>query len=581
MTTFFFRVLLLATAAILVACSSTPLPPWPAKTAGRPTAAPLPASGSPGAMGSVAITSPVAAPPTLGNKAPVLGAPHAAHQTTGVAVAARFPDPSDRYVTPGLAAGRRAFTTSAELAQWLQPLTTQQGATRVQLREIGRSQRGLPIHALLLTQARATDIAAVEASGRPTVLLVGQQQGDAPASSEALLVLARELAPGGLLETLLEHINVIIVPRANPDGAEAGQALTANGVDLTRDHLLLRTPEAQALARLVRDWRPLAIVEADEYPADGPVLQTWGVVPRHDVLLQYAATAGVPEFITKAAQEWYYPALTSALTQAELSYEWYYSTKEAAGPQRLTSGSTLADSLYNVSSLKNAIGLRLSTRGAGLEQSHIQRRVHAQVIALSSALRTTAERASQLKQVRTFVARDSAAQACQGEMVLHAAATPAARDLLVLEPRSGAEKTLRVQWESSQQLGALQTRTRPCGYWLSAQATAAVERLKLLGLQVLRIAEAAGNTHIESYPTTARSLAEFNADSRGRVLQRSILQAPPGSYFVSLRQPWAHLAVAALEADAPGSYFAHGIIGAVQDTARVMAQPALVFEEPD
>jgi len=576
MTTFFTRIFLLCLAAILAACSSTPLPPWPAKTAktaGRPAASP-PAAGDSRVAGSVAIASPVALPPAVGGAAAVQAA------ATGPAVAARFPDPSARYVTPGLASGRRAPTTAAELAEWLQQLTTQQGTTRVQLRAIGRSQRGLPIHALLLTQARATHIAAVEASGRPTVLLVGQQQGDAAASSEALLVLARELAPGGLLESLLAHINVLIVPRANPDGAETGQATTANGIPLTSDHMLLRTPEAQALARLVRDWRPLVVVDAHEYPVNGPVLQTWRVLPRHDVLLQYAATAGVPEFITKAAQEWYYPALTNALTQAGLSHEWYYSTRDAAEAQRITSGSTLADSLHNASSLKNAIGLRISTRGADLGQIHIQRRVHAQVIALSSALRTTAERASQLEQIRTFVARDTANQACQGEMPLHATATPAARDLLVLEPRSGADKTLRVRWESSQQLALRESRTRPCGYWLTAHATAAVERLKLLGLQVLRVAEP-GNVQVESYPKTARNLVELNNDPRHYSLQRNTVQAPPGSYFVSLRQPWAHLAVAALEADVPGSYFAHGILADVQDSARVMAQPALIFEEPD
>jgi len=565
MTTFLSRSTLLLAAATLAACSSTPLPPWPAKTAEQPTAARLPATRT-----GVAITSPVVAPPTLANAAPHLGQPN-----VNAAVAARFPEPATRYATPGLGGGRRAFTTQAELTQWLTQLTSAQGTTRAQLREIGRSRRGTPIHALVLTQARNADIAALEASGRPTVLLVGQQQGDAPASSEALLVLARELAHGGLLEPLLAHINVIVVPRANPDAAEAAQPLNQRAGDMAHDHLLLNTPEAQALARLVRDWRPLAVIEAHEYPVDGPVWQAWRMLPRHDVLLQYAATAGVPEFITKAAQEWYYPAMTYALEQAGFSHEWYY---DAAGGQRLTSGSSLADVLHNASSLKNAIALRVSTRGVGLEYSHIQRRVHAQVTALMSALRVTAERASQLAQVRAFVANDTAAQACQGEMVLYAAATPVFHDLQMLDPRNGANKTLRVQWESTQQLGVQATRPRPCGYWLAAHATAAVERLKLLGLQVLRVAEA-DNAQVEGYPQSARSVADFNANPRNYPLRRGTMQAPAGSYFVSLRQPWAHLAVAALEPDAPGSYFAHGIIADLMDTARVMSQPGWVFED--
>lgn len=54
--------------------------------------------------------------------------------------------------------------------------------------------------------------------------------------------MARELAPNGLLDALLDKINVIVVPRANPDGAEAGTRNTANGVDMNRDHLLLQAP---------------------------------------------------------------------------------------------------------------------------------------------------------------------------------------------------------------------------------------------------------------------------------------------------------------------------------------------------
>ena len=142
----------------------------------------------------------------------------------GQAVAARFPDPMVRYQTPGLADGRSAYTTNAELAQWLRQLEipATPGGTRLAVQELGLSQAGTPILGLVATRAQGVDAASLEAQGHPTVLLVGQQHGDEPAGSEALLALARELAPGGLLEPLLERINVILVPRANPDGAERG-----------------------------------------------------------------------------------------------------------------------------------------------------------------------------------------------------------------------------------------------------------------------------------------------------------------------------------------------------------------------
>ena len=62
---------------------------------------------------------------------------------------------------------------------------------------------------------------------------------------------------------------------------------------------------------------------------------------------------------------------------------------------------------------------------------------------------------------------------------------------------------------------------------------------------------------------------------------RSAVDAPAGSFYVPLNQPRANLAVAALEPDTQNSYFANHIIGDLNQTARVMNNPALVFEETD
>ena len=110
--------------------------------------------------------------------------------------------------------------------------------------------------------------AALSASMRPTVLLIGQQHGDEPAGAEALIVIARELA-GGRLAPLLDRINVIVLPRANPDGVGERQRVSASGVDINRDHLLLRTPEARAITQLVRDYRPVVVVDSHEYTVAG------------------------------------------------------------------------------------------------------------------------------------------------------------------------------------------------------------------------------------------------------------------------------------------------------------------------
>lgn len=587
-------------ALLLTACSSTPLPPWPAAPTARTNtgaSAPRPQPGAvvpvplgqqpplPQAQPQGAIASPLPppAPLVVQNEGP-MAPPYSA------AVAARFPDPSVVYSTPGLGRDRRAFTTNAELSQWLQSLEdpAQRGPTRTKLLNLGMSQRGEPILGLLATRAAGTDPVNLDNSGRPTVVLIGQQHGNEPAGSEALLVISRELVQG-LLEPLLDRINVVVVPRANPDGAAAGTRVTASGVDMNRDHLLLQTPEARALAKVVNDYRPILVVDAHEYTVVGRYLQKFNAIQRYDALLQYTTTANYPEFLTKASHEWYHLPMTAALKAQGLTSDWYYTTSTNPDDKRISMGGTQPDTGRNVTGLKNAVSLLVETRGVGIGRMHIQRRVHSQVTAITSALRTTAERAANLEQVRSFVVRDVSAQACRDQVVVEAAATPTQRELDFLDPETGADRLIRVDWNSSLALRTIKTRARPCGYWLSANATAAVERLRLLGVQVMRVAES-GSALADIYRETAResgdrqdvigSIAGGSGIVRVQVSPvRSAIDVPAGSFYVPLNQPRANLAVAALEPDTQNSYFANHLIQDLAYAARVMAPPSLVFEE--
>eukprot|EP01030_Chromulinospumella_sphaerica_P001239 gene1239-1213_t len=591
-------------ALLLTACGSTPLPPWPSTPTAQQRSAPAPlprvqqgtvvpaplgqqtpAQVPPPRAAVVASPLPPSAPLLVRDEAP-MAPPY------GDAVAARFPNPSVVYSTPGLGADRRAFTTNAEVGQWLRNLSDSapRSGTRTQLLQIGTSQRGEPIQGLLVTRAAGTDPASLDKSGRPTVVLIGQQHGDEPAGSEALLVISRELAQG-LLEPLLDRINVVVVPRANPDGAEVGTRVTANGVDMNRDHLLLNTPEARALAQVINDYRPILVVDAHEYTVVGRYLQKFNAIQRYDALLQYTTTANYPEFLTKASQEWFHQPMVAALKAQGLTSDWYYTTSTNLQDKRISMGGTQPDTGRNVHGLKNTVSLLIETRGVGIGRMHIQRRVHAQVTAITSALRTTAERAANLEQVRSFVARDVSALACRDQVVIEAEATPTQRNLDFLDPETGADRSIRVDWNSSLTLRNTKVRARPCGYWLSADASAAVERLRQLGIQVMRVAEP-GSVLAESYRETARE-AGNRQDVIGTIAGsgdivrvqvstlRSAIDAPAGSFYVPLNQSRANLAVAALEPDTQNSYFANHLIQELGQSARVMAVPSLVFEETD
>lgn len=576
--------------ALLAACTSVALPPWtpPSTQPSAPPSAPTPAAQRPApAPASAAVQVSPVAPPGAPSPSVTASEP----EPYGAAVAARFPAPSVVYNTPGLQAGRTTFTTQAEIQAWLREQASAASRTpgiRAAVLPIGRSQRGETLEALVLTRAGGTDPTVLQSAGKPTVLLVGQQHGDEPAGSEALLVIARELAQG-LLQPALDRINVVIVPRANPDGAASGQRATTGGLDMNRDHLLLNTPEAQAIARLARDYNPTVVVDAHEYTVVGRFLQKFGTVQKFDALFQYSTTANLPEFLTKAAEEWYRRPLLAALKGQNLTAEWYYTTSSDLADKKISMGGTQPDTGRNVYGLKNAISLLVETRGVGIGRMHIQRRVHTQVTAITSALASTAQRANELHQLRPYLDKEVSAKACKEEAIVEAAPTSAQYDLAMLDPVTGADKTVSVDWDSALALRSLKARARPCGYWLSAASTVAVDRLRLQGVQVLRVAEQ-GSMLGDSYREISSTSGE-RQDVRGAIadskavlkvqvsLARGVVDVPRGSYYVPLNQPLGNLVLAALEPDTQSSYFANQLLQGLQSTVRVMAEPSVKLEE--
>ncbi len=560
-----------ATVALVGCSTSVPLPPWSPGAQVPQTGVPAPRpTGTAPSTGAQTFPVLPQAPLSTQNDAPL---PYSA------AVAARFPAPSVIYNTPGLQTSRQRFSSQTEIQAWLAEqarAALKTPGVNAGVLTVGHSQRGQALQALILTRAASTSPDALIATKKPTVLLLGEQHGNEPAGSEALLVLARELSQG-LLQPLLERINVVILPRLNPDGSETEQYASADGTDLNTDHLLLNTPETRALAQLIRDYAPTVVVDAHEYALHPQFLEMFGALQKHDVLLQYATTANLPPFLTKAAEEWFRRPMVAALNAQGLSNEWFYRPSANAGDRKLQMGDTSPSSNRNVNGLRVSVSLLVETRGAGLGRNHIQRRVHSQVTALSSILASTAQRASELGQLRPYLDKEIGQQACTGNMVLQTGPTAAQYDLKGLDPVTGADKTVVVDWDSTLALTALQSRPRPCGYWLAADATIAVERLLLQGVQVQRLSEASSML-ADSYQAAPGASSAGAAPAAMR-LSRSLVDTPRGSYYVPLNQPLANLVVAALEPDTPFSFFANRLIGDLQSTLRVMAPPSSTMEE--
>ncbi|MFN0186277.1 MAG: M14 family metallocarboxypeptidase [Aquabacterium sp.] len=536
-------------------------------------AAPQPPAATPAGPASPAVAplktpSPGLPPPAAADKADA--APY------GPAVAARFAEPAVRYDTPAFAAGRDDYTRNDELAAALDAIIAApaRGGTRVAGIDAGRSQQGVPVRALWYSRG----------GGRPVVMIIAQQHGDEPAGAEAALVVARDLATGRLAD-VLDRIDVVLLPRANPDGAGWASRVSANGLDINRDHLLLRTPEAQAQAMLALRFSPVVAVDMHEHTVVGRYLEKFGAVQRNDMLLQYAMTANYPEALTRASEQWFRQPLLAAMAAEGMTTEWYYTNPTPAGDLRLNMGGVQPDTGRNVQGLKNAISILLESRGVGIGKLHLGRRVHSHVVALGSILTSAARHADALAALQRQVGAEVAGQACGRAAMVLAGQTLEQRDFLMIDPQTGADTLRRVEWNSALVLRPLRERNRPCGYWIAADGAALVQRLVELGVQVRRLDRTAS---MRTEPWTEQSRREIpRPDVRGTAADAGLnialvqvglqpvtpLEAPAGSWYVPMDQPLGNLVFAALEPDTQNSYFANRLVDRLDAVRRVVAPP--------
>ena len=444
----------LALAGTLAACASRPLPvaapaPAPASTPTAPAAAPAPAR---------APAAPPAQPPT----APP--APAAASRSVGL------DNP----------------TLAAELGRLAQVSPSIAGTVAERV-DFGQSASGQPLMALRLGRANP-------GNPRPCVLLVGQPRGEEGFSAQVLLDLARRLTQEGP-SPVLDRIDVLLVPRLDPDGAQMPPA-APGGPRIDTDHLALKTAEGRSLAALMRRHEPAVIVSLRDLPANAP----------GEFSVEAGASAGVAEFIARAAREWWRDPM---LRQGQ-------ALGTASDPRGLPF--TRPGSLLEVGSLGNAVTLRVGVQPAGNGPQ-------AAAQLLSTALRLAAERADDLLKLRRYVDEEVAARACHGDLAID----------------------------------AQQHLPRPCGYWIAADAAQAAERLRLLGVEVLQLGE----------PASALGSLYRQPDGTGGELVDALVDMPPGSFHVSMAQPRANLVAAALEPQSPQGFLREQVLANASQVARL------------
>ena len=511
-------------------------------------------------------------PPPEGSSAPY---------QQSAAVLARYGDVPIRLDSPGVAPGRTTFTSQEEMLAHLAGLKRR--APRFLLGSLGASSQGRDIPYLVFTAEGHTDLARVKRLRRPVVWLIGQQHGNEPAGGEAMLALASALADGEL-RPLLRRVTVVVVPRANPDGAAAFTRRTAQDFDLNRDHLLATLPESRAIQARMAELPADVVVDAHEYGVAGSWLTRLGGLAPWDATLLYATHPGVPRSVTAEAQAHFQPVMERRLAERGLSSYVYLTGPAAAsrvggGVERTVATGGVAPGISrNYYGLAGAVSFLVETRGVGIERQSFQRRVATHYLAAAAVLEQTARDPGRVR--RTVVeARRAMAGDRSPLAVRHELGTLAAT-LAMLDPQTAAPKPVDVTIQDARSLRVTATRARPRGYLLAPGTGSAVDALRIKGLPVCNVM-AGGPVSVEAFkvtrtkPITRATREASNLEEGVTVtLEARTITPAAGWSYVPLAHPGSAVVAASLEPDSVGSHVGVGLIPVASDgTAPVFRVP--------
>ena len=515
------------------------------------------------------------------------------------AVAARYPDPAIDLPTPAFAAGKSDFTSQREMEAFVQRIA---GASRdLRVRIVGESQERRAIPLLVFARPASASGGDLAKNGKPTVLVIGQQHGNEPAGGEAAVALAWQLAATSRA-AILDRVYVLIVPRANPDGAFHFVRGLADGADVNRDHLLEATPEGRALGRVFVEFQPDVVLDCHEFGVKARWFEKFGGLQRHDALIQYATVSNLPPALTAVAERMFREPLVKSLADAGLSSSWYYASSYNMQDKVVSMGGVVPDTGRNIAGLRNAVSFLIETRGVGIGRAHYKRCVQTHLIAMNSVLDSAAANASALLAALRTSREDVASTAGRGEIVVLGAATPARHTLELLDPESGANRDVEVDWRDALELQVRLKRTRPYAYVLPASEAESATRLARLGITVLRVQQD-GVADGERYriarlqESKKEDVRRNDEDGGSNIVQVSATTEPArvaiaaGDFYVPMDQPLANVVAAALEPDTQSSFAANRVLtlprapaeGALLPLYRLPAAlsvPAVAYDPP-
>ena len=232
------------------------------------------------------------------------------------------------------------------------------------------------------TLEEAADL--VNANGKTTVWYQSQIHPNEPAAGEGALVVVTDLVTDPETAALLDDINIVVVPRINPDGSYLFSRATYDGFDMNRDHMSLKAAELAQLHTAYRLFMAEVVVDTHEFTFYGA--KTAGYMNDSNDIETTPATslnnnAAVTEF---------------ALDMCGYTFEQLKDAGLRVYHYGQTANNPIGRAYFG---LYDCLSFLVETRGIGAGKTNFERRVFSQETAVLSYLTYAAEHSEEIKEL--------------------------------------------------------------------------------------------------------------------------------------------------------------------------------------
>ncbi|CAG1970396.1 unnamed protein product [Fusarium graminearum] len=484
-------------------------------------------------------------------------------------VAANFPDVDDKLYSPafldpdhipqGFANGTAAPNPQGYLEQFLWTLASRNDWMTYHNPSIKSEEgRSIPYVYLSASKSLLEPIASSNGTNKVRVWLQGGVHGNEPAGEEALLALLGKMdAEPKWTASILEKLDIIVLPRYSPDGSAYFQRTMATGFDPNRDHTKMASQQTIDVKALNLKFN--AHVHLDCHETNAVRLLTHDdktYIPSHDDQFSAFKNPNVHKDIRALAESLVVPKVHSALKDKNFTTNGYVVAFQEEG-EGIRLQDFVTDTRGEVTVfMGQGLAFLSETRGIGIGDQYFKRRTAAGLTAALTLVQTTADNAELIYDtVETaradFITNDQ-------EIIVRDQPRWENSTWTYINTESGELTEVPVLFGNNTPPASNLTRSRPEAYIFSRAWAGAATKLRAVGLTVNELA-VDFEGEVEAYNITEATLATQKYE--GTILTtvktelfKKKMKFPAGAYYVSTRQQYAAQAFVRLEPEHPDGF---------------------------